>query len=92
MFCPEFDEVAKTGEAGGCLFAFEEKSKAIGLFSLFTSFRWQSYLYGEPDQTVLFNWEGDILDTWTSAGFRHKAIDELASLCKLQRVSDAEAD
>jgi hypothetical protein len=54
-------------EAPGCKLPFEERERAVALFSFSVGFRWRSYLYGSHDCIALFNWEGDIFDVWTSS-------------------------
>jgi len=51
----------------GILLSGEEAEKAIALFTLFSSFGWKGYLYSTRDQIVLYNWEGEIFDFWTSS-------------------------
>jgi hypothetical protein len=83
---PMFDEAVPFKKMGGFLLEPSERHVATALFSLSTSFMWKSYLYGETERTTLFNWEGEILDVWTSSDARFQLIEHLLDEFQLRRV------
>ena len=64
-------------EAPGCSFPWEERERAIALFSIATSFGWQCYIYSTQHQLILFNWEGEIFDAWTCSPEKLDQIRQL---------------
>ena len=73
-----------------CLLGSDEKAAATGLFSITSCFRWKAYLYGPRDQIVLFNWEGDIWDTWTSSAKKAAEIARLVEGFEFKIVPEEE--
>ena len=64
-------------DGSACHLNSNETAAATALFSLTSCFGFQSYLYGTRDQVVLFNWESEIWDTWTSSFSKAKDILQL---------------
>ena len=81
-----FGEMRQMGEVTGCLIPSQHWARAIALFSIMTGFRWQCYLYGSRDQTILYNREGDILDAWTSSSEKMDSIHSLIQRYKFSLV------
>jgi hypothetical protein len=54
-------------ETPACTGTLEDAEVLAGLFALSAAFSWRSYLYGDKDQTCLFNWEGEICNIWTGS-------------------------
>ena len=61
----------------GCVLDKCETETAVALFALTSCFGWKCYLYGNRDQVILFNWEGDVWDVWTASEYKMLAIREL---------------
>lgn len=63
----------------GCVLDQSEIETAVTLFALTSCFGWKCYLYGNRDQVILFNWEGDVWDVWTASEYKMLAVRELVS-------------
>jgi hypothetical protein len=83
---PTFDEACAYRQMGSFLFNSAERPKAIAIFSLTSCFMWKSYIYGEFDQSVLYNWEGEIFDFWTTSAIKFKQVDKLFKQFNLRPV------
>ena len=46
-------------------FSVNEHEEAIALFSLSVSYGFSSYLYCPQYKSILYNWEGELMDFWT---------------------------
>jgi len=77
-------ETRQLEEVPGCVMSFKDRDQAIALFSITTCFRWQTYIYSSHHQTILFNWEGDVYDAWTTSARKMKGIQKLIKLFKLK--------
>lgn len=84
---------ASTGEARSitqapaCIVSKDDPESAIALFALVVSFKWKAYLYGTYNQTVLYNWEGEIFDVWTDSPDLARALRTILQNFKLREVS-----
>jgi len=74
-------------EAPGFLLRGEDRELANSLFALMTCFQWQCCLYGVHDQLVLFNWEGEYLDVWTSSELKMKQLKGIVKFFGFKSVS-----
>ena len=54
-------------DASGHRLSAEESEKGVSLLGLTTAFGWTSYLYSSLNNSILYNWEGDIFDFWTDS-------------------------
>jgi hypothetical protein len=75
-------------DGSACQFNSNETAAATALFSLTSCFGFKSYLYGARDQIVLFNWESEIWDTWTSSSSKAKEILQLIVQFKFEFVPE----
>ncbi len=67
-------------EAPGHLFARDEVEDMIAMFSLTVALEWKAYLYIPERHLILYNWEGEIFDFWTT--------NESASMCVRALLQD----
>lgn len=74
----------------GHLASEDEREQAIALFTLAVGFRWQCYVYGTREKTVLFNWEGDIFDFWSDSEAKVLHFKRLMQNFHLPEVPDTE--
>lgn len=75
-------------EASGHHFGPEEKNKMVAAFSLGVAYGWSSYLYLPNHKTILFNWEGDIMDFWTDSAENFSQMASLLSTYKLKLIEN----
>jgi len=78
-------------EAPGFQTNFEEREKAVALFTLMSCFRWKCFLYGDHDQITLYNWEGEIFDVWTCSEAKQKQVFEIIQNFGLGEILDHES-
>jgi hypothetical protein len=71
-------------EAPGHLFGPEEKNKIVAAFSLGVGYGWSAYLYLPRHKTILYNWEGEIMDFWTDSAENLRQMEDLLSTYKLR--------
>ncbi len=81
-------ETRPLNEASGHLFELDERDKAIAAFSIGTDFGWSSYLYLPDRQTILYNWEGDIMDFWTNSADNADHMSRLLARYELKKLSE----
>lgn len=61
----------------------------VALFSLATAFAWSSYLYCPSNRTILYNWEGELLDFWTDSDLKNEEMRTLLKELEIEETSDA---
>jgi hypothetical protein len=79
-------EQRSVGDAPGYRADDNESEKLVALFSLMSCFGWKCYLYADRDQVVLYNWEGEIFDFWTSSKAKHGAFMEMVKTFGLKEI------
>jgi len=82
-----FSEIRLVEEAPGYRAQYQEKEQAIALFSIMTCFGWKCYLYGSHDQIILYNWEGEIFDVWTSSEFKKNEVLRIIRSFELEEIT-----
>ena len=74
------------GEARGHLFSSAEEDDLVAMFSLTVAMGWEAYLYMPKTCSVMLNWEGDILDFWTSDRSIFEEVTRLIGVFGLQET------
>ncbi len=85
-------ESRSIGKAPGHLFSSAEEDDAVAMFSLTVAMGWEAYLYMPKTSSVVFNWEGDILDFWTSKRSVFEEVTRLIAVFGLQETLKPSSD
>jgi hypothetical protein len=76
-------------EAPGHVLPASSGEAGVALFSLATSFAWSCYLYCPLERTILYNWEGELLDFWTDSNLKHEELKTILKQFGIEETTDA---
>ncbi len=64
-------------DAPGHIICFSDMEIGVSLFGLAGTFEWSAYVYSERNNSILFNWEGEIFDFWTDCKEVHNKLEAI---------------
>lgn len=76
-------------EAPGQVLPVGSGEVGVALFSLATAFAWSCYLYCPLERTILYNWEGELLDFWTDSNLKHEELKTILKQFGIEETTDA---
>jgi hypothetical protein len=73
----ETEEPRSLVDAPGHTICFADMDFGVSLFGLAGTFEWSAYVYSERNNSILYNWEGEIFDFWTDCKEVHEKLEAI---------------